>query len=274
MNLNTDCHNTWCPGCGNFLIEKIFRDIISELIDEGFNIDNFVVISGIGCHAKISDFLNMNSFYSLHGRTLPPATGMKLANPKLSVICFSGDGDSLGEGISHSIFSAKRNSDVSLFVHDNGNYGLTAGQFTPTSSKGFIGKSTPFGNSEEPLNPVLLMLSSGATFVARTSTFDIKQLKDVMKQAILHKGFSFVDILQHCPTFNKSLLKLKDNFCNLSEMKHNVSDFSSALEKSREAYKIYTGVFYNIEKPTFEEQEIADSKDSHSAISDYLKTKI
>lgn len=200
-DLGTYAKNTWCPGCGNYSILNALKAVLTSLDDEGFPLDNIVLVSGIGCHAKIVDYLNINSFYSIHGRTLPVATGIKLANPDLDVICCSGDGDSLAEGLDHLIFAAKRNIDLTLLLHDNRVYGLTTGQFTPTSPKGFVGKSTPFGSQELPINPLELMLVSGASYIGRGYTHGLELLKRLFKEAIIHKGFSFVDVLQVCVTY-------------------------------------------------------------------------
>lgn len=200
-DLNTQAKNTWCPGCGNFSILGAMRAVLARLDEEGFPIENVVLVSGIGCHGKIVDYMNVNSFYSIHGRTLPVATAIKLANPDLQVICFSGDGDSLAEGLDHLIFAAKRNIDITMILHDNRVYGLTTGQYTPTSPLGYKGKSTPAGSAEHPMNPTELMLVSGASYIARGYTHGIEQLQKLFREAILHKGFSFVDVLQVCVTY-------------------------------------------------------------------------
>lgn len=201
-DLATGATNTWCPGCGNFSILGAMRAVLAELDVEGYPLEDVVLVSGIGCHAKIVDYLNVNSFYSLHGRTIPAATAIKIANPDLKVICFSGDGDSLAEGLDHLIFAAKRNIDITLILHDNRVYGLTTGQYTPTSPAGFRGRSTPDGTVEKPLNPLELMLTSGATYIARGYSHGIEQLQRLIKEAVLHQGFSFVDVLQVCVSYN------------------------------------------------------------------------
>jgi len=249
--------NTWCPGCGNFSILSAIRTVLAQLDEEGYPLENFVLVSGIGCHAKIVDYLKVNSFYSIHGRTLPVAMGIKLANPDLKVICFSGDGDSLAEGLDHLIFAAKRNIDITLILHDNRVYGLTTGQFTPTSPQGFKGKSTPLGSEELPMNPPELMLASGATFIARGYSHGIEVLQKLFKEAILHKGFSFVDVLQVCATFfnlyksyNKRVFEVKGN---------DTSSFEDALRIIRSwSYDdgeaaIPIGKFYQVDAPTFDE---------------------
>jgi len=280
-DLRTDEPNTWCPGCGNFGLERAFRQAIIELVGEGFKLENFVILSGIGCHAKIVDYIKLNSFYSLHGRTLPPATGIKLANQDLNVIAFAGDGDALGEGLAHTIFAAKRNSNITLILHDNRIYGLTTGQFTPTSPKGFKGRSTPQGSVEDPMNPVELMIASGATFVARGFTGNIEQLKELVKQAIKHKGFSFIDVLQPCFTFYNTFAEYNKSCYDLITKKHDPSNFDDAMNFAREwnynGGPIPTGIFYKIQNSCFEEAELKGknlkSKDI-PVLSDILKTKV
>jgi 2-oxoglutarate ferredoxin oxidoreductase subunit beta len=256
-DLGTYAKNTWCPGCGNFSILNAMRTVLAGLDEEGFPIEKVMLVSGIGCHGKIVDYLNVNSFYSIHGRTLPVATAIKLANPDMKVICFSGDGDSLAEGLDHLIFAAKRNIDVTLILHDNRVYGLTTGQYTPTSPQGFKGKSTPLGSSELPMNPPELMLVSGATYIARGYTHGIDLLQRLFKEAILHKGFSFVDVLQVCMTYNnlyesynKRVYEVKDN---------DASSFDEAMRIIRSwGYDgpdapIPLGKFYEVDAPRFDQ---------------------
>lgn len=198
----TYAENTWCPGCGNFGILNAWKTLLGRLAENGIPRERIVVVAGIGCHAKIADYLNLNTFYALHGRTIPVATGIKLGNPELTVIAHAGDGDGYGEGLEHFVFAAKRNIDITLMVHNNGVYALTTGQYTPTSPRGFRGKSTPRGSAEQPINPLELALAGGATFIARSYSRGAERLRQTMSDAILHKGFSLVDILQVCATFN------------------------------------------------------------------------
>jgi 2-oxoglutarate ferredoxin oxidoreductase subunit beta len=199
--LITDAKNTWCPGCGNFSLQHALRSVLQDLEKEGTSLDDVVLVTGIGCHAKMADYLDINSFYSIHGRVLPVATGIKLANPDLTVIGCAGDGDAYAEGLDHLIFAAKRNVDITLFIHNNRVYGLTTGQYTPTSPLGFKGRSTPSGTPEYPLNPLELMYASGATYIARGYSKNQPLLKKTMAEAVRHRGFSFVDILQICATY-------------------------------------------------------------------------
>lgn len=260
QDLKTYAKNTWCPGCGNFAIELAARQAFAELAKEGkLRIENLVVLSGIGCHGKISDYLKVNSFYSLHGRVVAPATGIKLANPELTVVGFAGDGDAYGEGLEHLIFAAKRNVDISMIIHNNGIYGLTTGQFSPTSPLGFPGKSTPMGSTENPINPIALMLASGATFVARAFSGNLGHLKGIIREAISHRGFSIVDVLQPCVTFRNTWDFYSKRVYDLQGEGHEEGDWNEAMERAREwdygggAERIPIGIFYRVERPTFEE---------------------
>lgn len=280
VKLETYAENTWCPGCGNFAILNAIKMALSELNAEGIPLENIVLVSGIGCHAKIVDYLNVNSFYSLHGRGVPVAEGIKLSNPNVKVIGFAGDGDAYGEGIEHLIFAAKRNIDITMIIHNNRVYGLTTGQYTPTSPLGFKGRSTPQGTSELPLNPLELMLASGASFLARSTSRHIELLKNIIKNAILHKGFSLVDVLQVCFTYynmydyyDKRSYELKD---------HNAQDFTQALTKIKEwdynsDNPIALGLFYQKEISTFEERFLGHKEeiiDRDSKINEFLKDSI
>lgn len=256
-DLASGAANTWCPGCGNFSILAATRTVLAGLEDEGYPLENVVLVSGIGCHAKIVDYLNVNSFYSLHGRTIPVATAMKIANPDLKVICFSGDGDSLAEGLDHLIFAAKRNIDITLVLHDNRVYGLTTGQYTPTSPSGFRGRSTPAGSVEPPLNPLELMLSSGATYIARGYSHGIEQLQRLFKEAILHKGFSFVDVLQVCvsyhnlyESYNQWTYVVEDNDRSSFEQAEKII---RSWNYNRSDVPIPLGSFYQIDAPRFDQ---------------------
>ncbi len=261
MNLNTEANNTWCPGCGHFVILSAARQAIEGLIEEGRKHENFAIASGIGCHAKIVDYIKVNSFYSIHGRVPPTISGMKIANPELDVIGFAGDGDGYGEGISHLIFAAKRNIDITMVIHNNRIYGLTTGQFSPTTPKGLKTKSTPAGNSEYPLNPIKLMISSGATFVARSSSTDMNHLKEMIKEGINHKGFAIIDVIEPCLSFYNSLEYLRKNVYKMEN--HDPTDMKKALERAGEwkysaEGKVPIGVFYKEEKSTYNDNLLKD----------------
>jgi 2-oxoglutarate ferredoxin oxidoreductase subunit beta len=257
--LDTYAQNTWCPGCGNFGILASIKKALSDLEDDGLDLNKVAIVSGIGCHAKIVDYINVNTFYSIHGRVPPPMTGIKLANPELTVIGHAGDGDAYGEGIEHLIFSAKRNLNMTFIVHNNRVYGLTTGQFTPTSPSGFKGRSTPKGSPEAPLNPIELMLSAGATFVARGYTRNMEHLQSLIKTAVNHKGFSFIDVLQPCFTFFNTYDYYNERVYEISQKDHDASDRKAAFVKAGEwAYgvgdQIPIGIFYQVKKPTYEEK--------------------
>jgi len=275
MSLGTNAVNTWCVGCGNFAILNAIKAVLQSLADEGLGLENVVLVSGIGCHAKIVDYINVNSFYSLHGRVIPAAEGIKLARPNLKVIGFAGDGDAYGEGIEHLIFAAKRNIDITMIIHNNRVYGLTTGQYTPTSPLGFKGRSTPFGTKEAPINPLEVMLASGATYLARGTSHGIELLKNIFKEAMLHKGFSLVDVLQVCVTYDNLYEYYAKRVYELTD--HDPYNHQDALIKIREwdyniDGKIPLGILYKKNKPTFDEQFKIENKafDRGVKIREYL----
>ena len=257
MSLGTYAQNTWCPGCGNFAILNAVKSVLTELSAEGLPLENVVLVSGIGCHAKIVDYINLNSFYSIHGRVVPVAEGIRLANSALKVIGFAGDGDAYGEGMEHLIFAAKRNIDITMIIHNNRVYGLTTGQYTPTSPLGFKGRSTPQGTAELPINPLEVMLAGGATYLARGTSHGLELLKKIFKEAILHKGFSLVDVLQVCVTYF-NMYEYYDK--HVYEPKnYDPGDYAQASAKIREwdynkEAPIALGALYRREMPSFEEK--------------------
>ncbi len=256
-NLITPAQNTWCPGCGNFALQHTLKDLLAGLEKEGGSLDDVVLVTGIGCHAKMADYLAINSVYTLHGRTIPVATGIKLANPKLTVICCAGDGDAYAEGLDHLIFAAKRNIDITMIVHNNRVYGLTTGQYTPTSPLGLRGKSTPAGTTEYPFNPLELMLAGGATYIARGYTKKMPQLAQLIHQGIAHKGFAFIDVLQICASFFNMTDYYQSRVYDLAG--HDTADFEKACAKAREwdynrDAPIALGVFYERAFPTFDDR--------------------
>ena len=252
---------TWCPGCTNFAILYAAKKALSELAQEGkLELKNVVIVTGIGCHAKIYDYLELNGYYALHGRVLPALLGIKIGNPDLLPIGFAGDGDTYAEGMNHFIHACKRNANIKLFVHNNKVFALTTGQVTPTSEKGFIGSSTPFGNVEQPINPIALALAAGASFVARGFSLDVEHLVMLMKEAILHKGFGYIDILQPCITYHNTTEFFKQRIYKLEENKHDFKNFDYAMKKAlewdyslKEEAKIPIGIFYKVEKDVYED---------------------
>jgi 2-oxoglutarate ferredoxin oxidoreductase subunit beta len=277
QDFKTDVFVDWCPGCGNYGILAALQMALAEL---GLEPHRVVLVSGIGCSGKLPHFVKANGVHVLHGRTLPFAQGIKIANPDLEVIAIGGDGDGLGIGIGHLVNAGRRNMDITYLIHDNGVYGLTKGQASPTLRLGLKVKAIPRPNINEAVNPLTVALAAGYTFVARAYAYDTKHLKEIIKQAILHKGLALVDILQPCPTYNDintkewyagedrvdpktgkptpRLYKLEE--VGYDPVVHDLNeDFDkkiAAMEKAREwGDKIPIGVFYKNELlPTFQER--------------------
>ena len=243
----------WCPGCGNFGILKAFKDAMVELGKEPHQL---TIVSGIGQSGKFPHYVKCNTFNGLHGRTLPVATGIRLANHEMLVIAVAGDGDCYGEGGNHLTHAMRRNINVKLFVHDNQIYGLTKGQPSPTSMEGMITKNQPFGVFSEQLNPMALAVSLDCSFVARGFAGNTEHLKDLMKEAVLHKGFSLLDILQPCVTFNKinTYDWYKQRVYNI-EPEYNPENRIEAFKKALEwGDRIPLGIIYKNKRPVLEER--------------------
>jgi 2-oxoglutarate/2-oxoacid ferredoxin oxidoreductase subunit beta len=222
----------WCPGCGDFGVLAALQKALVELQIPTHNV---VTISGIGCSSNLPGYINTYGMHTLHGRALAVATGLKLANHELTVIVTGGDGDGFGIGGNHFMHTMRRNVDLLYVVMDNQIYGLTTGQTSPTSRVGMKTKSMPFGNIEAPVNPILMALAAGATFVARGFSGEQKHLTELFKQGIQHKGFSFVDVFSPCVTYNHDntyqwfrprVKKLEDDSA------HDAGDWTGAMEKS------------------------------------------
>jgi 2-oxoglutarate ferredoxin oxidoreductase subunit beta len=277
-DLKTPKKNTWCPGCGNFGILMAFKKALIQLALER---DQVAVVSGIGCHGKMVNYVNVNGFHGIHGRSLPLATGIKLANPNLTVVCFAGDADCYDEGWGHFSHAVRRNIDLTLIVHNNMVLGLTTGQTTATSQKGFRSKSTPFGSIPPALNPVAHALVSNGTFVGRGYSGDMLNLTQLMVAALQHRGFSFLDVLQPCVTFNylNTYDWFKERVYRLEEEDYDATDRQNAIKKSFEwGNRIPTGVFYREERPTFidglpqlKDQTLAKASIEKAAITSLLE---
>ncbi len=260
INLLTSTAPTWCPGCFNFQILAGVKKVLAEKIKSERDKENWAIVSGIGCHAKIFDYINLNGINTLHGRVLPTCLGMKVANPKLNILGFSGDGDAYAEGMEHLIHMARYNSDIKYFVHNNQVFALTVGQPTPTTEIGYKDKTTPKGVKLMPMNPIRLMLAAGCGFVARVYS-DVSQVENVLKEALKYKGFAFIEILQPCIIFHPDADYKKHTY-NLQETKHDKSNFQEAMKKAEEfnynhvdeKTKIPLGIFYQKEKVIFEEE--------------------
>ena len=242
----------WCPGCGDYSIRK---ELLAALKELNLTKENVILVSGIGQAAKMPQYINTSYFNGLHGRGLPPATAIKACNPELTVIAVGGDGDMYGEGGNHFLHATRRNPDITLFVHDNMVYGLTKGQASPTTRPGMETPVQIFGVFEKPLNPIALAVALDVTFVARVFCGDIEQTKEIMKKAILHKGFALVDIFQPCVSFNKinTFKWFKDNTYYLPN-DYDPSDRANAFKKSLEEEPFPLGIIYRSNhRTTFEE---------------------
>ncbi|MGA2791498.1 MAG: thiamine pyrophosphate-dependent enzyme [Candidatus Bathyarchaeia archaeon] len=272
-DFRTKVHNDWCPGCGDFGILNAVQMALFELKLEPHNV---AIVSGIGCSGKTPHFVNTYGFHTLHGRSLPIATGIKLANTALTVVAVGGDGDGYGIGAGHFLNTGRRNLDFTYVVHDNQVYGLTKGQASPTLPKGQRTKSMPSPAIIEGINPLATAISAGYTFVARSYALDVRHLKEILKAAILHKGSALVDVLQTCPTYNDintkewyagaDLATKAPRLYKLEEDGYdgNVKDPNDANEvnqmKGRAisrsfewGEKVPIGVFYRIQEPTYED---------------------
>ena len=245
---------TWCPGCGDW---GILNSLKQSFVKLNLNPSDVIVVFVIGCSGNMNDFLNCVGFHALHGRSIPNAVGIKIANHKIPVIAVVGDGDCYGEGGNHFIHACRGNHDITVIVHDNRVYSLTTGQVSPTSPKKFKSKSTPNGVIENPLNPLSISLLSGATFVAQTFAGDLLHMTNTIIAGIKHKGFSLINVLQPCVTFNKI-----NTFKYYLEKSYKLSNdykpdnFKGALEKSLEFFeeKYPLGILYKTDAPTYTDQ--------------------
>ena len=241
----------WCPGCGNY---AQWNAIKGALVEMNIEPENVVIVSGIGCSSNMPEYIRAYGFHGLHGRLLPVATGIKFANPNLTVIAYGGDGDGYYEGLNHLYNAAKRNVDIKYIVSNNEVFGLTTGQASPTAPIGFVSKTTPppEGSIEIPVNPLTFALTAGATFVARGYSGELKHLQGLIVEALKHRGFALIDVLSPCVTWNKirtyefyreRVYKLNNN---------DLGNFENAYRLANEnGDKIPIGIFYKVEKPTY-----------------------
>lgn len=252
--LSTGAEITWCPGCYNFMLLNSVQKALDRLMDEGLRQEDVVMSTGIGCHGKMFDYLNVGGVYSLHGRVLPTCVGMKMGNPNLTVLGFGGDGDTFAEGISHFVHAARYNVDMTMVVHNNQVFALTTGQGTPTSEQGFKTKSQPLGVASQPLNPLEIALDAGASFIARVYPKNVENTAEVIQEAIEHDGFAFVDVAMPCLIFHQDQEELEEGLYKLEE--HDPTDKEKAREKIEEwnydpdSNRTPIGVFYREEKET------------------------
>jgi 2-oxoglutarate/2-oxoacid ferredoxin oxidoreductase subunit beta len=251
----TETKPTWCPGCGDFGVVAAVEMAVKRLKIPSHNV---VLISGIGCSSNLPHFLSSYGFHGIHGRVVPVAEGIRWANHGLTVIGTGGDGDGFGIGAGHFVHAMRRNVDLTYVTMDNQIYGLTTGQASPTSTLGQKTKSTPHGVIENPIDPVALALASGATYVARGFSGDVKHLADLVANGISHHGFSFVDVFSPCVTYNKinTFDFFRQRVYKLESAGHNPSDITLAWQRALEwGDKIPIGLFYQVDRPTYEDLE-------------------
>ena len=244
----------WCPGCGDFSVQAAIQRAAANV---GLEPEQVAVISGIGCSGRISGYINAYGVHGIHGRALPIAQGVKLANRELTVIASGGDGDGFAIGMGHTVHAIRRNMDITYIVMDNQIYGLTKGQTSPRSAEGFKTKSTPEGSIEHALSPLEIALSAGATFVAQSFSSDLKQLTALIEEGLNHKGFSLINVFSPCVTFNKvnTYDWFKENIVNLDQFPdYNPNDRVQAMNKIMETNGMLTGLIYqNKSRPSYEQ---------------------
>ena len=253
QDFETHITPTWCPGCGDFGIWTAIKQAMVEL---NIDPDKLVVVFGIGCAGNQSNFVRAYGFHGLHGRALPVAEGIALANHGITTIVVGGDGDGYGEGIAHFIHTIRANPNITYIVHDNRVYGLTKGQTSPTTAKGTKTPSTPFGSTDNPVNPLALAISAGCGFVARGYAGDVDHLTKLIVDAVHHKGFSLVNVLQPCVTFNhiNTYAWYYDRVVKLETLKHDPSDKLAAWERTQhDGEQMPIGLFFQEEKPALQE---------------------
>jgi 2-oxoglutarate/2-oxoacid ferredoxin oxidoreductase subunit beta len=253
---NSSEKSTWCPGCGDFGILNAVKQALAML---EIYPHECIVVSGIGCGSKLPHYIRANGFNILHGRALPVAMGLKLANHDLTVIATTGDGDGYGIGMGHLVHSMRRNLDIMHIVENNQTYGLTKGQYSPTSDKGYITTTSPDGAIEQAVNPLTLAIAAGATFIARGFASEPKHLAKLIAEGIQHKGYSLLDVLQPCVTYNKINTNAwyKEHVYHLDEdPNYDPSDRFAAFERAHEwVERIPVGVIYrDTSRLTYEQQ--------------------
>ncbi|MBO2519085.1 MULTISPECIES: 2-oxoacid:ferredoxin oxidoreductase subunit beta [Limnochorda] len=231
---------TWCPGCGDYGVLEATTRALATLQVEPHRV---AVVSGIGCSSRFPIFLNAYGFHSVHGRVLPIATGLKVANPELTVLAVGGDGDGLAIGAGHFPHAARRNPDITYIMMDNSIYGLTKGQISPTSRLQQRSSTTPWGNVDRPLNPVAMAVAAGASFVARGVSWAVAELADLIRQGIEHRGFAFIHAVSPCPTFNNTLAQIKPRVAPLPQG-YDPTDPVRAFELALHTEALHTGVLY------------------------------
>ncbi len=234
----------WCPGCGDFSVQAAIQRAAANV---GLEPEGLAIVSGIGCSGRISGYINAYGFHGVHGRSLPIAQGLKMANRELTVIASGGDGDGFAIGMGHTVHAIRRNIDLTYIVMDNQIYGLTKGQTSPRSAEGFKTKSTPQGSIESALSPLEVAMAAGATFVAQSFSSNLKQLTHIIEEGMKHKGFSLINVFSPCVTFNKvnTYDWFKENIVDLDEIPdYDPSNRVMAMTKIMETGSMLTGIIY------------------------------
>lgn len=256
-DFTNDIRPTWCPGCGDY---GIWNALKRGFVKANLTPQEIMMVTGIGCGSKMNDYMHINGLNTLHGRALAVATGFKLANPAMKVIVVHGDGDGYGEGGNHFLHAARRNIGLVDLVENNHVYGLTKGQYSPTSRLGFITKTSPSGALERPISPLALAISQGATFVARGFSLDINGLADIIAEAMHHRGYALIDVMQPCVSFNRQMDYdwYRQRVYKVEDEGHDPSDREAALQRALEfpgGERIPIGIIYRTEDvPSYEEQ--------------------
>ncbi|OGM04198.1 MAG: hypothetical protein A2008_10370 [Candidatus Wallbacteria bacterium GWC2_49_35] len=276
--------STWCPGCGHYAVLNAIQRAVIEL---GLKKEETVCVSGIGCSSKLPEYLDVYGFHTMHGRSLPHAQGVKLANPELTVINVGGDGDGFAIGCGHFVHAARRNVDITYILMNNQIYSLTKGQTSPTSDRGFITKTSPEGAEEAPVNTLLMALTAGATFVGCGFSSEVTGLGSLIASAVKHKGFSFINVMSPCVTFNK--LNTYDSYKKQSYKFEETTGYDpQSYEKAIEAALGYferkpLGLLFKTETSVFKEvhmsehpiapamQDISDPKKHSNLMERYLR---
>ncbi|MCH5586413.1 2-oxoacid:ferredoxin oxidoreductase subunit beta [Shimazuella sp. AN120528] len=244
----------WCPGCGDFTVLASMQRAFANL---GKEPEEVAIVSGIGCSGRIAGYVNSYGFHGVHGRSLPIAQGLKLANRDLTVVASGGDGDGFAIGMGHTVHAIRRNVDITYIVMDNQIYGLTKGQTSPRSEMGFKTKSTPNGSIEAAISPMEMALTVGAGFVAQTVSSDLKGMTAVIEAGIKHKGFSLINVYSPCVTYNKinTYDWFKQNLTSLDDIEgYDPSNRGKAMQTLMEHNGLVTGIIYqNSERPSYEE---------------------
>jgi 2-oxoglutarate ferredoxin oxidoreductase subunit beta len=249
--------STWCPGCGDFAVLSAVYQALAQLeLDPA----KTVIVSGIGCSSRVPFFINTYGFQSVHGRALPVAMGVKIANPELTVIAMGGDGDGFSIGGGHLAHVVRRNVDLTYIVMDNAVYGLTKGQTSPTSPTGFESKSTPYGAINIPVNPMMVVLAAGATFAARCFSGRAKQVTELIIQGMQHRGLAFIDVLSPCVTFYNTFPLYREQVTDLPA-DHDPSDKMQAIAQALREDALPLGLFYREERRVFSDVVRVTSRD-------------